>query len=167
VDEAALLLALDAGTVRAGLDVYADEPGAGKAEWDSVLARHPGVVGTHHIGASTEQAQLATAAGVVEIVDAFVAGEARNCVNLAPNRLGSVTLTVRHLDRPGVLAQVLDLLSEARLNVEHMENRVFRGGEAAVASIDVAGPVPDALREQISDGPEVLGVSAAAFAGTG
>jgi D-3-phosphoglycerate dehydrogenase len=167
VDEAALLEALDAGTVRAGLDVYADEPGSGKADWDSALARHPAVVGTHHIGASTEQAQLATAAGVVEIVDAFVAGEARNCVNLAPNRLGSMTLTVRHLDRPGVLAQVLDLLSAARLNVEHMENRVFRGGEAAVASIDVAGPVPDALLEQIGDGPDVLGVSAAAFAGTG
>ena len=81
----------------------------------------------------------------MEIVDAFIAGEARNCVNLAPDRLGSVTLTVRHLDRPGVLARVLDLLSAARLNVEHMENRVFRGGEAAVASIDVAGPVPDAL----------------------
>jgi D-3-phosphoglycerate dehydrogenase len=48
-----------------------------------------------------------------------------------------------------------------------MENRVFRGGEAAVASIDVAGPVPDALLEQIGDGPEVLGVSAAAFSGTG
>jgi D-3-phosphoglycerate dehydrogenase len=166
VDEAALLEALDAGTVRAGLDVYANEPGSGTADWDSALARHPGVVGTHHIGASTEQAQLATAAGVVEIVDAFVAGEARNCVNLAPNRLGSVTLTVRHLDRPGVLARILDLLSAARLNVEHMENRVFRGGEAAVASIDVAGPVSEDLLEQIGSGSEVLGVSVAQFAGT-
>ena len=60
----------------------------------------------------------------------------------------------------------LDLLSAARLNVEHMENRVFRGGEAAVASIDVAGPVPDELLEQIGAGSEVLGVSAAQFAGT-
>jgi D-3-phosphoglycerate dehydrogenase len=166
VDETALLEALDAGTVRAGLDVWANEPGSGRAEWDSPLARHPGVVGTHHIGASTEQAQLATAAGVVEIVDAYVAGEARNCVNLAPDRLGSVTLTVRHLDRPGVLARILDLLSVARLNVEHMENRVFRGGEAAVASIDVSGPVPDVLLEQIGSGAEVLGVSVAEFAGT-
>ena len=41
VDEAALLEALDAGRVRAGLDVYADEPGSGQAEWDSPLARHP------------------------------------------------------------------------------------------------------------------------------
>ena len=45
--------ALDAGAVRAGLDVFADEPGSGTAEWDSALAQHPHVVGTHHIGAST------------------------------------------------------------------------------------------------------------------
>ena len=166
IDEDALLEALDAGTLRAGLDVYNGEPGTGTAQWESPLAQHPNVVGTHHIGASTEQAQLATAAGVVEIVDAFAAGEARNCVNLAPNRLGSVTLTVRHLDRMGVLARVLDLLSGARLNVEHMENRVFRGGEAAMASIDVAGSLPDGLVDEIGEVPNVLGVSATPFAGS-
>jgi D-3-phosphoglycerate dehydrogenase len=47
-----------------------------------------------------------------------------------------------------------------------MENRVFRGGDAAVASIDVSGPVTDDLLEQIGSGSEVLGVSAAQFAGT-
>jgi len=166
IDEAALLQALDTGAVRAGLDVYEDEPGTSTAEWRSALAQHPNVTGTHHIGASTRQAQLAIADGVVEIVDAFVAGEARNCVNLEPRRLGSVTLTVRHLDRVGVLARVLDLLSLAGLNVEHMENRVFRGGEAAVASIDVAGSITDYLLEQIGATPEVLGVSAATLAGS-
>ncbi len=166
IDEAALLQALDTGAVRAGLDVYEDEPGTSTAEWKSALAQHPNVAGTHHIGASTQQAQLAIAAGVVEIVDAFVAGEARNCVNLEPRRLGSVTLTVRHLDRVGVLARVLDLLSLAGLNVEHMENRVFRGGEAAVASIDVAGSITDELLEQIGATPDVLGVSAATLAGS-
>ena len=43
--------------IRAGLDVYPDEPGSGATEWSSKLAQHPNVVGTHHIGASTEQAQ--------------------------------------------------------------------------------------------------------------
>lgn len=161
VDEAALLRALDSKGLRAGLDVWADEPTTGSGTWSSALAQHPNVVGTHHIGASTEQAQRAIAAGVVEIVDAFAEGEARNCVNLTPRRLGSVTLTVRHLDRVGVLARVLDLLSRAGLNVEHMENRVFRGGEAAVASMDVAGPVPEGLLADLAAVPEVLGVSAA------
>jgi uncharacterized protein (DUF1015 family) len=86
VDEKALLEALDAGRVRAGLDVFADEPATGSAIWDSPLARHPAVVATHHIGASTSQAQRAIADGVVEIVDAFAAGSELNCVN--PDREG-------------------------------------------------------------------------------
>lgn len=159
VDESALLTALDAGAVRAGLDVFADEPSGGSAEWDSPLARHPRVVATHHIGASTAQAQAAIAAGVVEIVDAFAAGEARNCVNLAPRGLGSATLTVRHHDKVGVLARVLELLREAGLNVEHMQNRIFAGGEAAVATIDVAGTVPADLPAALDAIPEVLGSS--------
>ncbi|HEX4472993.1 MAG TPA: phosphoglycerate dehydrogenase [Nocardioides sp.] len=159
VDEAALLAALDAGRVRAGLDVFDSEPGSGQAAWDSPLARHPGVVATHHIGASTAQAQRAIAQGVTEIVDAFTAGEARHCVNLDPDRVGSVALTVRHLDRVGVLAQVLDVLSTAHLNVQHMVNRVFRGGEAAVAFIDVEGQASEELLGALRAIPHVLGVS--------
>ncbi|MGH3412596.1 MAG: DUF1015 family protein [Marmoricola sp.] len=161
VDETALLAALDAGRVRAGLDVFADEPGSGSTAWDSPLGRHPDVVATHHIGASTEQAQRAIAAGVIEILDAFGAGEPRNCVNLDRGRRGSSTLTVRHLDRVGVLAQVLGQLSTAGLNVEHMENRIFRSGQAAVASIDVSGRATDELLAALRRTPHVLGVSQA------
>ena len=167
VDEDALLEALDGGTLRAGLDVYADEPGSGVAEWSSRLAQHPRVVGTHHIGASTQQAQDAIADGVVEIIDAFVRGETPNCVNLTPSRIGSVTLTVRHLDRVGVLAHVLDLLSRNALNVEQMQNRVFRGGDAAVATIDVSGPVSEDLLADLGSLPDVFGVSAATIDGDG
>ena len=167
VDEEALLAALDEHDLRAGLDVYANEPGTGRTEWSSPLAQHPRVVGTHHIGASTQQAQDAIAAGVVEIIDALAQGEARNCVNLTPSRIGSTTLTVRHLDRVGVLANVLDRLSRARLNVEHMENRIFRGGGAAVATIDLAGSVTDDLLTDLSALPNVLGVSATNIEGVG
>ena len=167
VDEEALLKALDEHDLRAGLDVYADEPAAGSAAWGSPLAQHPRVVGTHHIGASTQQAQDAIAAGVVELIDAFVQGEARNCVNLTPSRIGSATLTVRHLDRVGVLAHVLDRLSRASLNVEHMENRVFRGGGAAVATIDVAGSLSEDLLADLGGLPDVLGVSATSIDGAG
>jgi D-3-phosphoglycerate dehydrogenase len=159
VDEPALLAALDAGRLRAGLDVFAAEPGAGQGPWESALAQHSNVVATHHIGASTNQAQRAIADGVAEIVDAFVAGEARHCVNLAPHRLGSATLTVRHLDRVGVLAKVLERLSVEHLNVEHMVNRVFRGGDAAVASIDVEGHPSEELLADLRQVPHVLGVT--------
>ena len=48
-----------------------------------------------------------------------------------------MTLVVRHLDRPGVLASVLEAISAARINVQEMENIVFEGAEAAVARIDL------------------------------
>ena len=84
VDETALVEALDTKDLRAVLDVYDDEPASGEARFDSPLARHPNVYGTHHIGASTEQAQLAVADGVVEVIAAFVDGKVINCVNPAP-----------------------------------------------------------------------------------
>jgi D-3-phosphoglycerate dehydrogenase len=81
VDSEALLARLDAGGLSAGLDVFPDEPGSGTADWQSPLAAHPRVVGTHHIGASTEQAQEAVVDGVIEIVTAFDEGRLLNVVN--------------------------------------------------------------------------------------
>ena len=82
-----------------------------------------------------------------------------NCVNLTPARLGAVTLSVRHLDRVGVLAHVLDLLSRQKLNVEQMQNRVFEGGEAAVATIDVGGNVGADLLDELRALDHVISVS--------
>ena len=81
VDEEALLAALEEKDLRVGLDVYRDEPGRGCAPFSSPLAQHPKVYGTHHIGASTSQAQAAVAEGVVEILNAFARGEVRHRVN--------------------------------------------------------------------------------------
>ena len=159
VDGAALLEAIETRGLRVGLDVYPDEPASGTADWSSKLANHPNVVGTHHIGASTEQAQRAIADGVVEIIDAFVEGEIVNCVNLAPTRLGTNTLHVRHLDRVGVLARIFDILRKRDLNVEQMENRIFRGRNAAVATIDVVGEVDPDLIAVLEALPHVLHVS--------
>jgi D-3-phosphoglycerate dehydrogenase len=164
VDGAALLDAVETRELRVGLDVYPDEPASAAAEWSSKLAQHPNVVGTHHIGASTEQAQRAIAAGVVEVIDAFERGEILHCVNLTSTRLGNCALHVRHYDRVGVLAQVLDLLRRGRLNVEQMENRIFVGGNAAVATIDVAGEIPREMLAEIAAIPDVIHASVIADA---
>ena len=87
VDEEALLAAIEEKDLRVGLDVYRNEPASGRSDFDSPLARHPNVYGTHHIGASTDQAQAAVADGVVAILNAFARGEVRNRVNApAPRR---------------------------------------------------------------------------------
>lgn len=148
VDEAALIEAMDSRGIRAGLDVFAGEPGSGTATFDSALARHPNVVATHHVGASTKQAQNAITDGTLDAVDAYRVGSPINCVNLNPVPTRAATLTVRHHDRVGVLANVLQLLRNEELNVSNMQNRVFAGSKAAVASIDV-GHVP--TQELIDD----------------
>ena len=81
VDPDTLLPALDARRLRVGLDVHPDEPAGASAAIETQLSRHPRVYGTHHVGASTEQAQTAVADGVVDILRAFAQGEVRNCVN--------------------------------------------------------------------------------------
>jgi D-3-phosphoglycerate dehydrogenase len=83
VDAQALLARLDAGGLSAGLDVFPDEPGSGSADWHSPLAAHPRVVGTHHIGASTQQAQEAVVDGVEDVINAFDDGVLLNVVNAA------------------------------------------------------------------------------------
>ena len=150
VDEAALLAALDGTELRAGLDVFADEPSAGVGQISSELARHPKVTATHHIGASTEQAQMAVAEGTAEVIEAYRNGVVLDCVNLekVPNR--TATLSIRHHDRVGVLACVLQELSRRHLNVANMQNRIFSGSEAAVAIIEVAGAIDDELLDALS-----------------
>ena len=82
IDEDALIAAVEDKDVRAGLDVFADEPGTATGAIDSRLARHPNVIGTHHVGASTEQAQQAVADEVVRMVAEFESGSVLHCVNL-------------------------------------------------------------------------------------
>ena len=100
--------------------------------------KKPNLYGTHHIGASTDQAQEAIAAETVRIVREFKeTGKVPNVVNLARQTPATHRLVVRHLDRPGVLAGVLDAIKAEQINVQEMENIVFEGAEAAVARINL------------------------------
>lgn len=160
VDEGALTAALDQKRIRAGLDVFEGEPSGATGTFDSALARHPGVLLTQHIGASTQQAQDAVADEACRIVETFRAtGRAPNSTNVADQTAADHVLVVRHLDRVGVLAKVLDSLRRGRLNVQEMENTIFAGAQAAVARIEVAGVPGSELLSEIRAHEEVLAVS--------
>jgi D-3-phosphoglycerate dehydrogenase len=83
VDEAALIEALKAKKIAAAAcDVYAAEPSSAKGEFTGALKDLPNFYGTHHIGASTDQAQSAVAEEALRIVREFKnAGRIVNCVN--------------------------------------------------------------------------------------
>ena len=147
VDHVALVAAVRERGIRVGLDVYPDEPTTGTAGYHLALLDEPGVYGTHHIGASTDQAQEAIAAETVRIVRAFAeTGRVPNVVNLAQQSPATHMLVVRHRDRPGVLAHVFEQLHDAGINVQETENIVFEGAEAAVARINLDhGPTADLI----------------------
>jgi len=71
VDERALADAVAGKGIRAGLDVYRDQPSAKDTEWSTPLAGLPGVHCTHHCGASTDQAQLAVCEEVIRIIKTY------------------------------------------------------------------------------------------------
>lgn len=162
VDQDALLEAARSGRIRVGTDVFAGEPEKGQAEFHSELAKLPGVYGTHHVGASTEQAQDAIARETVRIVERFArAGQVPNCVNVAQKTPAKARLVVRHYDKVGVLANVLGLIREAGINVEEVQNTIFEQAQAASCTIDVDEKPPAELVARIrARSDEVLFVDA-------
>jgi D-3-phosphoglycerate dehydrogenase len=158
VDYAALAAAVRTRGLRVGLDVYANEPASATAPFTDDLIALPGVYGTHHIGASTDQAQEAIAAETVRIIRSYKeTGRVPNVVNLARRTPATHMLVVRHRDRPGVLAHVFNHLRQANLNVQETENIVFEGAEAAVARINLDGEPPASLCQTIkSENGDVL-----------
>src|SRR5262249_32882429 len=125
------------------------------AEFTDEVAKENRVYGTHHIGASTDQAQEAIAAETVRIVKSFKeTGQVPNVVNLAERTPATHRLVVRHRDRPGVLAQVLDAIKAEQINVQEMENIVFDGAEAAVARINLDKAPSNGTLDPLRNGDE-------------
>lgn len=164
VDQAALKAAVESGHVTAGLDVFDGEPSGGDGEFSGEVKSYPNTYCTHHIGASTDQAQEAVADETVRIIREYkLTGVAPNVVNVQSDGVASHLLVVRHLDRVGVLAHVLTVLKDAGANVQEMENIVLGGAKAAIAQIGLDKHIGDASIALIKSNVNVLDVSQSAI----
>jgi D-3-phosphoglycerate dehydrogenase len=160
VDQDALARAIETKKLRVGLDVFAGEPAGATGDFTDSIVDSPNVYGTHHIGASTDEAEEAVGEEVVRIVGAYGAGAPiPNCVNLATRTPATHLLVVRHADRIGVLAGVLGVLREAGINVQDMQNIVFSGGEAALARIGIVGAAPGEALDRMAADPNIFSLS--------
>ncbi len=161
VDYEALAAAVTERNIRVALDVFAKEPATPQGEFSDPLIQLPNVYGTHHIGASTDQAQEAIATETVRVVRTYLeTGRVPNVVNLSRSTPAKFVLVVRHHDLPGVLAHVFDILRDGNVNVQETENIVFSGAQAAVARINVdSEPSDDLMRRMKATNPHVLDVS--------
>lgn len=138
INETALLNALNTRGIKAGLDVFGAEPEAKTGKFTDAIASHPSVYGTHHIGASTNQAQQAVADETINIVQQFIkSGMVRNCVNLIERTPAKYVVSIRHRNRVGVLADILRVIRDDDNNVEKMENIIFADAQGACANIQI------------------------------
>ena len=157
VNEEAMMKAVEEKGIRVALDVFSNEPAEKTGTLDHPLAAHPSVYLTHHIGASTEQAQEAIATEAARVIETYNAeGEVPNCVNLATQTPATHQLTIRHIDKVGVLARVLNEISVANWNVQEMENVIFDHARAACAYIKIDGMNDPAVVDRIAALDDVL-----------
>src|SRR6516165_7364568 len=161
VDQAALYEAVRDRGIRAGLDVFAGEPSGGAGTVQDKIFELDGVIGTHHIGASTDQAQEAIADETVRIIAEYVrTGHVPNVVNLAKKSPATHLLIVHHYDRVGVLSAVFNQLKQTGINVQETENIVFEGAAAAVARIHLdCAPPQTALDAMRAESPDIIELS--------
>jgi D-3-phosphoglycerate dehydrogenase / 2-oxoglutarate reductase len=144
VDQAALAAAIADRGIKAALDVYADEPSSGDAPFAASDFAATLAAATPHIGASTDQASEAIAAETVRVIESYIeTGKPVNAVNIRAKAEEAVSLVVRHYNRVGVLASVLDELKDAGINIEEMENTIFQGAATASCALKI-DRAPDA-----------------------
>ncbi|TVQ24367.1 MAG: hydroxyacid dehydrogenase [Spirochaetaceae bacterium] len=150
VDEDALYEELSAGRLNAAVDVFGGEPEGKGGEVSHRFAGLANCYVTHHIGASTDQAQIAVAMDAADIVRGYMQeGTVRNWINRCRQTLAPWQLVVRHFDRPGVLANVLSELKSAGINVQELDNVIFDGKETASCSIQLDAEPGEAVLEAI------------------
>jgi D-3-phosphoglycerate dehydrogenase len=159
VDTEALREAIDKKSLRVALDVFEEEPSGGDVPFnDTQLAKR--ITGTPHIGASTTQTSEAIGDAVVEHVRLFVKeGRVANSVNMGNRSPATHRIVIRHLNRVGVLASVLDGLRAENINVEEMENTIFDSAEAAICTLHIDSAPSEKLTASLSGQKDILQIS--------
>ncbi len=164
VNEAALLAAVKTKAVRAGLDLHDVACDQRTRPSLTALLAQRGVYATSQPGSLTVQAREATDQEVVRVVRQWIElGTAAYCVNRTTTTSAVTLLHVRHLNKPGVLACVFEILGRAGINVEEMENVICAGGDAGLARIHVNATPTEGQVAEIRASASVLGVTVQAI----
>jgi len=160
IDQDAMIEAINTKNIRVAVDVIKNEPEGKTADITSPLQGLKNVYVTHHIGASTEQAQNAVAAETIRIIKDFIeSGVIAHWVNKAKISDAHYQLVVKHFDKPGVLASIMSIIREKEINIEEIENIIFDGGVVACCTMKLKHPVTTEMLKQMNENENVLSVS--------
>jgi len=160
IDQDAMIEAIKTKNIRVALDVIKNEPEGKTADISSPLQELKNVYLTHHIGASTEQAQNAVAAETIRIIKDYIeSGVIAHWVNRAKISDAHYQLVVKHFDKPGVLAAIMSIIRETNINIEEIENIIFDGGVVACCTMKLKTPLTTEMLKQMNENVNVLSVS--------
>ncbi len=160
IDQEALLDAIKEKNIRVAMDVIKNEPEEKSADIKSPLQSIPNIYITHHIGASTEQAQNAVASETIRIIKDFVSsGIIAHWVNRSKISDAHYQLVVKHYDKPGVLASIMSIIRDRQINIEEIENIIFDGGVVACCTMKLKSEVTTEMIKLMNENPDVLSVS--------
>lgn len=160
IDEDAMIEAINEKSIRVALDVFKGEPEDKKGTVTSKLQNNPNVYVTHHIGASTEQAQNAVAEETVRIIKQYIeSGLIAHWVNRAKITDAKYQLVVKHFDRPGVLASILHVIRQGNINIEEIENIIFQGGVVACCTMKLKSEVTPEMLKEMKENADVISIS--------
>ena len=160
VNEKDILLMIKKKNIKYATDVYENEPKSTDKQFkDLDILKNINIYGSHHIGASTKQASEAVGHETLRVIKTFLNnGNVINCVNLQKQYLTKYSLTIRHKDVIGVLAQILNILKNNKINVQEMTNIIFKGANAACATLKLDDKPSKLAMQQIQDISNVYGV---------
>ncbi len=150
VDEEAVAEAVAAGRLKAYVCDFPSPRFAGR----------PGIVALPHLGASTEEAEEASAAMVVDQLRDFLEeGTVRNAVNFpavempreSPHRVAIANANV-----PNMLGMISTTMARSGLNIHNMVNKSM--GEVAYTLVDLDSAAGEAVLSSLAGIPGVLSV---------
>jgi D-3-phosphoglycerate dehydrogenase / 2-oxoglutarate reductase len=160
IDEDALLDAIKEKNIKVAFDVFKGEPEGKTGEVKSKLQSSPNIYITHHIGASTEQSQNAVAAETVRIIQKYInSGVIEHWVNKSKVTAAKYQLVVKHYDKPGVLASILDIIRKKGINIEEIENVIFDGGLAACCTMKLKSEVTSEMLSEMRATHDILNIA--------
>ncbi len=158
VDTNAIKAAIQQKRLRVALDVFENEPKGGVAEFNDIELAQLATC-TPHIGASTGQSTEAIASEVVRIVKAYnETGMPLHVVNIREKTVSKYNLVVRHFNKVGVLAGVLDNLKDQDINIEEMQNTIFSSGTTATCTLKLDNKPTKEIIETLNSEKDIIHV---------
>ena len=142
-----------------GTDVLKDEPSSKECDWEHPLGMHQRVYGSHHIGASTKQAEAEIGEEAVRICQVFSSSgqiDDLNWVNKDRSK-SRQTLIVKAQKGAKIYSEIFTTLENNDWQIKNSEATSCEGGQAII--LKISGEGSECIKDILSSHVSVISVS--------